>query len=41
MNWNLDLHKSVANEQIRRAERQRLLQTENDDRRGKRARKSR
>lgn len=41
MNWNLDLHKSVANEQIRRAERQRLLTIENDERRGKRARKVR
>lgn len=41
MNWNFDLHKTVANDNQRRAERQRLLNTENDESRGKRARKTR
>ncbi|WP_275944764.1 hypothetical protein [Phototrophicus methaneseepsis] len=41
MNWNFDLHKTVANDHERRANRQRLLDIQNDDRRGKRARKSR
>jgi len=41
MNWTIDLHKTIASEQMRRAEEQRLLKAENDTRRGKRARKNR
>lgn len=41
MNWNYDLHKTIATERQHKADRARLTERENDERRGKRARRNR